>query len=65
MEHSYQNYAGQTYLCKQLLAVIRFISHVILPFLVTVHDCATCCNEVLLVNEVVCVSEGITPNRDY
>ena len=40
------------------------ISHVILPLLVIVHDCATCCSEVLLVIEVVCVSKGITVNRD-
>ena len=31
-------YAGKTYLCRQLLFVIGFISHVILPhFLVIVH----------------------------
>ena len=45
IEHCYQNFAGQTYLCK-------FISHVILPFLVIMHDCATGCSEVLLVIEV-------------
>ena len=46
--------------------VIKFISDVILPFMVIVHDCATCCSKVLLViGSIVCVSEGITPNRDY
>ena len=53
------------HICVTAAAVIRFISHVILTFMVIVHDCATCCSEVLLVIEVVRVSEGITLNRNY